>query len=117
MTMPTVQYAAINKQPPRGAGTGHANAPLNTAIAASSTTAQVLATLLTDLDLCWVTFSADVDCYVRFGNSAASIGAATTSDLRLVANQSYEWRFDKDCNFVSVLQKTTGGTLTRYRSS
>lgn len=65
---------------------------------------------------CYITWCSDTDCYVRVGTSTMNI--ATTSDAFLPAGATVEWwhRGGVDTHF-SVIQKTAGGTIKRWRSS
>lgn len=66
---------------------------------------------------CYITWISDTDCYVRVGDPTMT-SVATTSDHFLPAGVSMEWwhRGGIDTHF-SVIQKTAGGTIKRYRSS
>lgn len=51
-------------------------------------------------------------CYVKFGD--ASVGAATSSDFPLVANQTYRFVCSDDTNNFRVIRNAADGTLSWY---
>jgi len=114
------QTEAILKAPP-GAANGVGNRVFSTAF--TTATAATLVTTLTATDGAvipeiggFVTWISDADCYVRVGD--ANVGSATTSDWFLPAGVAVDWWHNgKTQTYFSVVQKTTGGTLKRYRSS
>lgn len=114
------QLEAILKAPP-GAANGGGNRVFSTAFT-TATSATVITTLTTTDGAvipeigAFVSWISDADCYVRVGD--ASVGSATTSDWFLPAGVQVDWWHNgKTQTHFSVLQKTTGGTLKRYRSS
>jgi hypothetical protein len=117
------QLEAILKSPPAAAGGTAASRPFATTVAATGS-AVVPVTTLTAADGavipyplgCFITWISDTDCYIRVGDSTISI--ATTSDWFLPAGVAVDWWHNGQTQtHFSVIQKTTGGTIKRYRSS
>lgn len=112
---------AILKAPPGAADGAGGNRVFSTAF--TTATAATVITTLTATDPAvipeigaFVTWISDADCYVRVGD--ANVDSATTSDWFLPAGVAVDWWHNgKTQTHFSVLQKTTGGTLKRYRSS
>jgi hypothetical protein len=105
------------RRPPRAAASGEQGENFTSPIVVGSTTnVAVLPTNPPTSGGCWVTFKATSDCFIRFGR--LGVGAATSSDYLLTANQEEEFwiTFPDDANF-SVIRATADGTLHRFRSS
>lgn len=114
--MPTPNhFEAINMIPPHASGdTGTGNQILTTAFGAAATAATLSTPSLGGTGG-YITWIADADCYVIWGNS--TMGAADSGGLYLPAGVfvNYFHRPMVD-DYFSVIQKTAGGNLKRWRS-
>jgi hypothetical protein len=52
------------------------------------------------------------NCFIRFGTS--SVGAATSNDWPLVANQLVRFVISNDTNYFTVIRNSADGTLDWY---
>jgi hypothetical protein len=104
---------AISRTTPCGAGTGLVGAAQSLAFTGTSS-----AETAVDASIqmgAWVTFTADQDCFIRFGPTG--LAAAAAGDFPLFQGTQQEWWVETDRNAFRVIQKTTAGTLSWYRSS
>lgn len=111
------QTEAINKAPPHGNGTGDPTATFVTAVVTASSVATAVLGGATIPDTgAFITWIADTDCYIRFGN--ASVGAATVNDWYLPAGVEKDYRHHPvDDTHFTVIRRTADGTVRRARSN
>jgi hypothetical protein len=116
------QLEALLKAPPGAAGSATGNRPFSTSITGVASSATLVTSntandpaAIPELG-CFVTWVSDTDCYLRVGD--ANVGSATTSDMFVPSGVTFDWWHNgKTQLYFSVLQKTAGGTIKRYRSS
>ena len=109
--------AAIQKRPPHGSD---ATTPYKVHTDAIDTGASITVPVVGSESLPYgggfVTFRPTVDCYARWGDS--TVADATSSDWEISANEVVEfWHAERIDTHVSVLAKTTAGSIKRYRSN
>lgn len=113
---------AVVKRPPRGNGSTERGEPFVTNI----TTVSISATFVIPnagatasalpLTGAFVTWVADVDCYIRVGTS--TLTSATTSDWVIPAYTVVEWRHDETNDTHFTARSVSGsGTIRRYISN
>lgn len=83
-----------------------------TAFTSTSTNAIAMAPLSPGKHV--VYFTPTQDCYIKFGTS--SVGAATSSSWPLVANKRIRVIIANDCNYFTVIRKSSDGLLYWYVS-
>jgi len=110
------------KRPPHGATSGDEFEVYSTTVSAVTTAATLCTSAAPGRSSipipigCFITWIADTDCYIRVGT--AGVAAATSADYYMPAGVAFEWYHlsSTDTHFT-VIQKTAGGTLKRYRSN
>jgi hypothetical protein len=110
------EQEAILIRPPAGVATANnPRAITNISFTNTSTTAQALPSSGLNIHGCWVAFKSNQDCRLRVED--ANVGAATSSDYLLKANDEKSWW----CSSVSethvrVIRDSADGVLQVYRN-
>ena len=112
-------FDAVNKRPPHAASSD-ALQVYSTSFTGTGTAA-ALCLPTAGLGIpgtgCFITWVADADCYIHFG-ATSTLAAATSAAFLLPANTPTDFFHQPNADdFFSVVQKTTAGTLKRYRSN
>jgi len=105
--------AAANIRAPHGYGTSEKGEVQKVAVEATSSASTAVGHTKNDKQV-FYTFVSTVDCYIRFGETAAA--AATADDWPLKADVKEPYRLTPRERFFTVIRKTGDGVLKWYES-